>query len=307
MRGRLVVAAATAVVAVTPAAHAAEPTRYSLAGGCWSLPGLGEKLRLQATTLGEYLLYRPDGTFVAADGTPAPAPSAATEWVVDDALRFTPKAGGPTRAVTPVPADGCAVYPEAGLDATGTPSRGATPFQTVGGFLEGHMHWMTFQYFGGEFHCGSPWHPYGVVHAFPDCSTVEGPQGTVAPMQNVLNYGNPVQPHDTTGWPAFTEWGPHNLSYEGTYWRWVQRAWMAGLRMMVLTLNENRILCELQTRRRYPCDEMTTVRRDLHLVHDLQRYVDAQAGGPGKGFFQIVTDPYEARRVINSGRMAVVL
>src|SRR3712207_5350258 len=28
---------------------------------------------------------------------------------------------------------------------------------------------------------------------------------------------------------------------------------------------------------------------------------------PGKGFFQIVTDPFEARRVINQGRMAVVL
>ena len=52
---------------------------------------------------------------------------------------------------------------------------------------------------------------------------------------------------------------------------------------------------------------MATVRRGLDDMRELQRYVDAQAGGPGKGFFQIVTDPYEARRVINAGKMAVVL
>jgi hypothetical protein len=52
---------------------------------------------------------------------------------------------------------------------------------------------------------------------------------------------------------------------------------------------------------------MDTVRRGFQDIRALQNYVDAQAGGPGKGFFQIVTDPYEARRVINQGRMAVVL
>ena len=36
-------------------------------------------------------------------------------------------------------------------------------------------------------------------------------------MQNFLNYGNPVAPHDTTGWPKLTEWRRDNLTYEGTY------------------------------------------------------------------------------------------
>ena len=52
---------------------------------------------------------------------------------------------------------------------------------------------------------------------------------------------------------------------------------------------------------------MTTVRKGIDDMHALQDYVDAQAGGPGKGFFQIVTDPFSARRVINAGKMAVVL
>jgi len=331
------------VAAAAPAAGAA-PTRYSLAGGCYSLrsastgkAGAGAgKLRMQATTLGKYLLYRPDGGFLAAAGdgsvAPAAAASPAAEWRVAGAGRgrFTLAPSSQPDAVLVVGGDrslsvasrssagrrarvsfrratGCAKYPEAELDARGKPSRGKTPYGRVGGFLEGHMHWMTFEYFGGEFHCGRPWHPYGIPYALPDCSDIEGPQGSAAPFQNFLNFGQPTAPHDTTGWPKLTEWGAHNLTYEGTYWRWIQRAWMAGLRLMVMSVNENRVLCELQQRRKYSCDEMDTVRRGYRDIRALQRYVDAQAGGPGKGFFQIVTNPYQARRVINKGKMAVVL
>src|SRR5205823_10368394 len=105
----------------------------------------------------------------------------------------------------------------------------------------------------------------------------------------------------------FTEWGPDNLTYEGTYWRWVERAWLSGLRLIVLPAVENRELCQLQETRRNSCDEMDSVRKEIRDTRELQRYVDAQAGGPGKGFFQIVTSPDQARRVINRGKMAVVL
>ena len=70
---------------------------------------------------------------------------------------------------------------------------------------------------------------------------------------------------------------------------------------MVMSINENRVLCTLQPVKVTDCDEMATVRRGLDDIRHLQDYADAQAGGPGKGFFQIVTDPYEARRVINAG------
>jgi hypothetical protein len=297
------------LLAAAPAAAA--PDRYTLANGCWSLEGIpgAEQVRLQATTLGSYLLYRPDRTFVTADPAPAAQPSPAAVWRVTEAAdgMFTFAAPGATRTVRVSPAQGCAVYPEADLNATGTPSKGALPYGVAGGLVEGHMHWMTYEYLGGNFHCGSPWHPYGIAFALPDCSSIEGPEGTAAPMQNFLNFGNPAQPHDTSGYPKLTAWGPANLTYEGTYWRWVQRAWMAGLRLMVMGVNENRVLCTLQANRKTNCNEMDTVRRGFADIKELQRYVDAQAGGPGKGFFQIVTDPFEARRVINAGKMAVVL
>jgi microsomal dipeptidase-like Zn-dependent dipeptidase len=338
------VAAALALAAIPAAASAAEtPTRYSLANGCYTLTGPdgravggADRVRMQATALGRYLLYRPDRTFVAAhdDGSvsPADAPSRAADWRVAEAgdgtftlspmsaegRVLTAGAGGAGALADPatagdaahlrfVPADGCGVFPEAALDATGRPAAADLSYGRVGGLVEGHMHWMTYDYLGGRFHCGRPWHPYGIPSALPDCSSIEGPNGVAAPFQNFLNYGNPAQPHDTTGYPKLTEWKASNLTYEGTYWRWIERAWLGGLRLMVMSINENRVLCQLQANRETNCDEMDTVRRGFRAIHQLQDYVDAQAGGPGKGFFEIVTDPYQARRVINEGRMAVVL
>jgi hypothetical protein len=338
---RAVAALAVAIaVAAASDAAAAGPTRYSLAHGCYALKaapsgktGTGaERLRMQPTTLGSYLLYRPDRKVLAAaaNGSVAPAATAspAADWRVggrgpftlspasDRGRRLTLGANGKLTAAprgaggqsfTFAPAAGCAVYPEASLSAHGTPAKGKFPFASVTGFLEGHQHWMNFEFLGGEFQCGRAWHAYGVPYAIPDCSSVEGPQGSAAPVQNFLNYGAPEHPHDTTGWPKLTEWGAHNLTYDGVYWRWVERAWMSGLRLMVVPINENRVLCELMPRKHNSCDEMDAVRLALRDMRELQRYVDAQAGGPGKGFFQIVTTPDAARRVINRGRMAVVL
>ncbi|MCW3038436.1 MAG: hypothetical protein JWM31_341 [Solirubrobacterales bacterium] len=299
------------------AGAAGPPDRYAYAGGCYALPGLpgGQHVRFQATTLGEYLLYLPDRTFIVArageDAGVAPEPSLAAEWVASEAtggaLTLTPKlAGGRAVTITPVPADGCAVYPEAPLDATNVPGP-ALSYGTVNGIVEGHMHWMTYEYFGGRFHCGRPWHKYGIAYALPDCASVEGPQGVDAPFQNFFNYGNPAQPHDTSGFPKLASFSRDNLTYEGTYWRWIQRAWAGGLRMMVMGVNENRVLCELQAVKETNCNEMDTVRRAVRDMRELQKYVDAQAGGPGKGFMEIVTDPQQARRAINAGKMAVLL
>ncbi|WP_372790785.1 hypothetical protein [Paraconexibacter sp.] len=327
MRRLVLALALPALVALTAAtqAQAAESlTRYSLVNGCFSLSttqgpvAAGEKVRMQATALGRYLLFLPDGTYLTGQGddrAPAPEkdPSPQGEWRVEEegsgpTFSLTALEGGAAlKGVTFTPADGCAAYPEAELNATGAPARSSTEFGEVRGILEGHMHWMTYEKYGRQFQCGRPWHRYGIAKALPDCSGVEGPKGIAAPMQNFFNYGNPVAPHDTSGYPKLASWGNDNLTYEGTYWRWVQRAHMAGLRLMVMGVNDNRVLCEVQARKETNCNEMDTVRRGLRAIRELEDYVDAQSGGPGKGFFEVVTDPFEARRVINEGRMAVVL
>src|SRR4051812_9042150 len=74
---------ALALLAAPLAARAAQPpTRYSLVHGCYALTAASGVLladaahvRMQATGLGRYLLYRQDGTFLAAqdDGSVRPA------------------------------------------------------------------------------------------------------------------------------------------------------------------------------------------------------------------------------------------
>ena len=325
MRRTIAIAALVAAAVPGAARATATPTRYSLANGCWSLNDASggaiagaAQLRLQATGLGSYLLYTPAKQFLAAaaDGSiaPAAAPSPAADWVVTDgtagSFTIAPKSA-PTqqRVVRFAPADGCAVYPEAEENATGTPFRGATPFGTVKGWADAHLHWMNWELLGGGFKCGKPWDAYGIPYALPDCSSVEGPMATAAPLQNFLDYGNPISPHDTSGYPKLSEWSRTTIgiSHEGSYWRWMERAWMSGMRLMVMPVNDNRSLCTLYATHTHPCGEMATVTRALDDMKQLQDYVDAQAGGPGKGFFRIVRDPFEARRAINAGKLAVVL
>ncbi len=170
-----------------------------------------------------------------------------------------------------------------------------------------HNHVSAYEFLGGRAHCGKPWDAYGVAYALVDCPD-HYPNGAGAILENLF-YGNPARTHDPVGWPTFKSWPAYDsLTHEQTYYRWIERAWMGGERLMVNNLVENGVLCRI-----YPlghdtsCDEMDAVRLQAKRMYELQDYIDAQAGGPGKGFFRIVTDPFQARRVINDGKLAVVL
>jgi hypothetical protein len=308
---------AAALAAAAPAAAA--PTRYSLAGSCRAVTAGGQTvapgpLRMQAVTLGRYLLYTPGRTFIVdkATGTlgTSGAPSSAAEWTVDGtsgSFTLTNRETGRTLPATFPAATGCADYPEAGIDATGTTFKGADPDGVVQGTVDAHAHITAFEFIGGNFHCGRPWHPYGVAYALPDCAKIQGLAGLAAPVQNFLDFGSPVAPHDTVGWPTFKDWpGPNRLTYEGDYYTGLKRAWMGGLRIFVTDLVDNEALCSIMTNRRNPCDDMAAVRLQDEDLDKLQDYIDAQAGGPGKGFFRLVTNPFQARRVINQGKLAVI-
>jgi hypothetical protein len=205
------------------------------------------------------------------------------------------------------PLDGCADYPEAETDVTGDPTRGATAFGEVTGMVDAHMHMMAFEFLGGRVHCGRPWSPYGVATALQDCPD-HGPNGLGAVGENTLSYGNPVGTHDTRGWPILKDWPHHaSLTHEQTYYKWVERSWRSGLRMFVNLLVDNEVLCTAYPLKKNSCNEMDGVRLQAKRLRELQDYIDAQSGGPGKGWFRIVTTPFEARRVINDGKLAVVM
>ena len=334
MRARVLLAALAAALLVVPEAGAAN--RYELVHGCYALTTAdgkavdapGQPYRMQATRLGEYLLFGKAGDFLAAPSgavATASAPSADANWRVEergDAFQILLPAqerylavgeGGKlvldrtAAAFRFTPADGCAKFPEAELNVSGEPFRGAAPWANTRGFIDPHFHWMAFEFIGGRFHCGRPWHPFGIAQALVDCPDHE-PDGAAAVNEAIFSNGSVDGRHDTSGWPTFEGWPTaRSLTHEGSYYRWVERAWRTGLRMTTVLLVDNAILCEVYPYKRNPCDEMDNIRLQARQMRALENYVDAQSGGPGKGWFRIVTDPFQARRVINQGKLAVIL
>ncbi|GGO74453.1 hypothetical protein GCM10012276_22510 [Nocardioides deserti] len=284
--------------------------RYAMANGCYALAG--SPIYFKPTTLGKYLLYAKDRTFVTAGGERAARPSAATVWTArKQGNRFTFRNGsgalriGSASSFTLTRTAGCSAYPESQIDVVGGPHAGVTPFQEVRGYVDAHTHGMAFEFLGGQAHCGRPWHEYGAPYALVDCPdhTLTGGYGGV--LESVLS-GTPN--HDPVGWPTFKDWpAPNSLTHEGTYYRWMERAWRGGQRLFVNLLVENNQLCQLYPLKRNSCDDMDSVRLQAKQMYRFQDYIDAQFGGPGKGFYRIVKNPWQARKVINAGKMAVVM
>lgn len=206
------------------------------------------------------------------------------------------------------PRDGCLPYPEAELNATGTPFSGTNPDGTVFGYAETHMHLGGSEALGGRLGYGRPFHKFGITHALDNCEVDHGPNGTLDVLDAVVNpTRNFLPPHETQGWPTFRDWPAHGSNtHHQTYYLWLKRAWMGGLRFMMNHLVANEVICNIWPLKENDCNEMDSIALQRQLVLDLQDYIDAQEGGPGKGFFRIVYDPAQARRVIESGKMAVV-
>jgi microsomal dipeptidase-like Zn-dependent dipeptidase len=201
---------------------------------------------------------------------------------------------------------GAAETPEIGLNASGPPWQGASPYAEVQGTVDAHNHVTAYEFLGGDAHCGEPWNPAGPAAALVDCLD-HHPDGSAAVLENAL-YGDPLRKHDPIGWPTFKDWpAPSSQTHEQTYHRWIERAYLGGVRIMVNDLVENVALCQLYPIKHNSCDDMDSVRLQYQRIQELEAFIDAKAGGPGKGWFRIVRHPFEARRVINEGKMAVVL
>lgn len=381
-------APATADMAPDPTPDAApEPLEmrpaeeaYALAGTCMTLRSGAAGLRLdgegfalvddaaptplhmQASDLGTFLLYDPDGGYVVAEDGPLLRQTeldsdvyrfedgwiSGAEWIVEPSQavdlrwqlrhRRTDRLMGieglvdaPADAVAVLfePAEGCAAHPEMSLDAAGSVSRTHFDDGELFGFVDAHAHMLpNYGYGGGGIFHGSPWHRLGVEVAMGSCAPFHGEDGradllslgaggyelTVASLVPLLTSGRFPEPvHATDGWPTFSDWPTlDSATHQTMYYRWLERAWMAGLRLTVQHAVSNDALCSIMGETgfqpiRWSCRDMLNIDRQFTEIRNLERYIDAQWGGPGQGFLRVVTSPAEAREVIGQGKLAVVL
>lgn len=305
--------------------------------------GAAEHFYMRPTALGRYLFYTQDKMLMTAEGTAVSAvsePVDGSDWTVDGGNSlFTAAAldqplavgsagelqlGGTAAELVFESAEGCSEYPEMPVAALGKTFKGPAAGEPVIGFAEVHAHMAmgsdmsdgtgTRGPSAGGVMWGHAAHRFGVTHALGNCEAMHGPDGVISPEAIILDQNPATAQHDTVGWPTFADWPARDsMLHQQMYYRWVERAYMAGLRVMVVHGTNIEALCDVAKQTvgslyssDIDCTDMGVGTKQVEYLYDIQNYVDAQQGGPGKGWYRIVKNPAEARAVIADGKMAVV-
>ena len=270
-----------------------------------------------------YMLYGGPGRLLASDNgksvlTAQPGPNA--EWSIRPDQSKAYFQAHKAFSVFPIespgngysaqirPAKGCVKYPEASVGASGPTFKGTRKDGTVKGFVDSHLHITASLRAGGQVISGENYNRFGITKALGRDADVHGSDGSKDITGNLLRIGFPAGKHDTAGWPGFTGWPTNNTNtHQQVYYVWLKRAWEAGMRLTVAQTVEDQPICEIEPVTSHSCDETATVKLEIRKLKGLQNYVDAQAGGKGRGFFRLVYSPKQARKVIEKGRLAVLI
>ena len=117
--------------------------------------------------------------------------------------------------------------------------------------------------------------------------------------------------HLVGGYPEFDGWPRWNqYTAQQAYIDWVERSWRGGQRLMSMLAVNNESLCSVINRRAaFGCNDMSAVDRQLQGAKNLERYVDLRDDNVlnGSGWYRIADSSAEAREIIASGKLAVVL
>ena len=190
----------------------------------------------------------------------------------------------------------------------------AQPTAPIFGFADLHTHQFSNLAFGRSLVWGNAFSPAGIFDALPFCDVVHGSNGIDDPIGNVLRSGFPLALHSHAGgkvdsdvqfdgWPSFDTY-----THQQMYYEWLRRAFDGGLRLIVVHAVNNKVLCDINGHDpQFSCEDMATVDDQLQMAKNLEAFVDNESGGPGLGWYRIAYSATDARQIVNSGRMAVVL
>src|SRR4051812_29335460 len=152
----------------------------------------------------------------------------------------------------------CRPFPEAGLNAHGK------TFKGLKGFADAHIHIPAALRAGGLVISGENFDRYGVKEALGHDADVHGTDGSLDVTGNLLRNGTPTGTHDTHGWPSFAGWPTFDTyTHQQIYWRWLERAWMAGERLVVAQTVEDESICNIEPRKSHSCNETQTVEAEV--------------------------------------------
>jgi microsomal dipeptidase-like Zn-dependent dipeptidase len=209
--------------------------------------------------------------------------------------------------------------------------------EPVRGFADIHMHQFSNLALGGAGFWGDTHHPGGIDKALPWCDwTWKFPilpglslspdfhptlgfkaHGTVAHQWvdcPADDFGISVSCNSHEGVHAVSGTGPFEgwpkwstTTHQQMYYKWLERAYKGGLRLMVQLAVNNELACLISGKRWLDCRDMYNIDKQIDGAYALEAFIDQQHGGPGKGWYRIVTSPGEARRAIEDGKLAVVL
>jgi microsomal dipeptidase-like Zn-dependent dipeptidase len=196
----------------------------------------------------------------------------------------------------------------AGLAAAATAGPATAATGPLWGIADMHFHLATHLGFGGNLFAGQPDHPGGFAAAMPDCSGRHGVGGTGLTGSNlpiltwVESTGHETGfhlGHWTNGTPKFDGWPRFTSTvHQQAHVDWLRRAHRGGLRLVVALAVNNRMLADLYGSSR-PAGDRAVVR-------DQVEYAKAFAARH-PDFLAVAYSPAEARRIIGSGRLAMVL
>lgn len=159
----------------------------------------------------------------------------------------------------------------------------------VWGMADTHAHFMTHLAFGGSTFWGRPDGPIEI--ALSPCKPLHGPFGLSRAGLLDLPHFNGGYP-DFCGWPHFT-----TLNHQQMYVDWIKRAYQGGLRLVVSFAINNELLARLTGATK--CDDASSVREQIVATCDFVKR--------NSHFIEIAYTPSEARAIIRSNKLAVIL
>jgi microsomal dipeptidase-like Zn-dependent dipeptidase len=204
--------------------------------------------------------------------------------------------------------------------------------EPVRGIADLHTHQFSNLGFGGVVFWGAPFDWRGVNSALAWCdytfdfstelNGVDGPMvpslgyeihgpKTLQALSHPLSNAFPEGQHEVGGTGPFDGWPTYNTTtHQQMYYKWLERAYLGGVRLITQHMVSNEALCGAGKRRdNFTCNDMDAVDKQIQATKELEWAVDFLDDHQfnNSGWYRIAYSPGQARQIIRAGKLAVVL